>query len=252
MKPTVLPVTYAEKGTGSLMALEKAKLQWSSLIPPLKGEIECQFNPAELTIKKEVSWEETTIPSFNAHRLKFGGGKPATYNLSLFFDSYTTDPPKPGQDPKPPQDVREYTNQLLRLTLRGAGALPAMYLIPFASPPSVTLVWGKITLFTAVVESVQVTFTLFAQDGTPIRAKADVAFKQHELFGDDVLPAQNPTSRSDPRKTRFVHARQRLDQIAFEEYGDARYWRMLAEANGMDDPFNLADGQLLVIPQNLD
>jgi Contractile injection system tube protein len=227
------------------MTLEKAKLKWSTLIPPKSDEIDCQFNPESLTISKVVKWDEKLSPSFNAPRLKFGGGNPATYKLSLFFDSYSVEHPT-----DPPKDVRYWTNQLLQLTLRGAGY--SMFLVPFSGPPTVTLVWGKITLFTAVVESVQVTFTMFAQDGTPIRAKADVAFKQNELLGDDFIPAQNPTSRSDPRKTRFAHAHQRLDQIAFEEYGDPRYWRLLAEANGLDDPFNLSDGQLLVIPQDLD
>jgi nucleoid-associated protein YgaU len=89
---------------------------------------------------------------------------------------------------------------------------------------------------------------MFDMDGTPIRAKADVSFKQQDPL-DDLIGAQNPTSRTDARKTRRVYSGQRLDQIAFEEYGDARYWRLLAEANGMDDPFQMVDGQLLVIPQ---
>lgn len=221
------------------MAFEKAKIKWSTLVPPKKGEIECQFNPEKLTIKKGANWEGASSPAFNAPYLKFKGGTSATYSLSLFFDSYTDDPPV---------DVRTYTNQLLALTMRGAGY--SMFLVPFSSPPSVTLVWGKISLFTAVVESVEITYTMFAQDGTPIRAKADVSFKQNDYW-DDIIPAQNPTSRSDSRKTRLVHSQQRLDQIAYEEYGDARYWRLLAESNGMDNPFQLQDGQLLVIPQDL-
>ena len=218
----------------------KATLKWFTLVPPLTGEIECQFNPESLTISKGASWEGEESPNFNSPFLQFAGGQSATYELSLFFDTYANNPPK---------DVREYTNALLRLTMRGAGN--SMFLVPFSSPPIVTLVWGKITLFMAVVESVQVTYTMFAPDGTPIRAKADVGFKQQD-FMDDIMPAQNPTSRTDPRKTRYVHAGQRLDQIAHEEYGDARYWRLLAEANNMDDPFQLVDGQLLVIPQNRD
>jgi nucleoid-associated protein YgaU len=220
------------------MALEKAKLIWYTLVPPLGGSIDCQFNPNSLTISKSTTWKGDASPSFNAPFLRFAGGESATYSLALFFDAYAhADGPK---------DVREYTNQLLRLTLRGAGY--SMFMVPYARPPSVILTWGKITLFSAVVEKVEITFTMFAMDGTPLRAKADIDFKQDD-FLDDVIGAQNPTSRSDPRKTRIVNARQRLDQIAFEEYGDARYWRMLAEANGLDDPFSLQDNQILVIPE---
>jgi nucleoid-associated protein YgaU len=64
---------------------------------------------------------------------------------------------------------------------------------------------------------------------------------------DDIAPFQNPTSRSDPRKTYIAHSGQRLDQIAYEEYNDARHWRLLAESNNMDNPFSLSDGQILVV-----
>ncbi|MCG2783892.1 MAG: peptidoglycan-binding protein [Anaerolineae bacterium] len=224
--------------------MEKAKLKWQCLIPPVSGEIECQFNPAELTISKEAAWEGEKSPSFTSPWLQFAGGEAATYSLSLFFDSYSYESAPNVPDPK---DVRELTNQLLQLTLRGAGR--SMFVVPFSNPPMVTFIWGKITLFMAVVEKVEITYTMFSPDGLPIRAKADVSFKQQD-FWDDIIPAQNPTSRTDSRKTRRVHAGQRLDQIAFEEYGDARYWRLLAESNGMDDPFELVDGQLLVIPQD--
>ncbi len=227
--------------------MEKAKLKWITKVPPNAGEIECQFNPAELTINKSNTWGtldavgsyKLNMANWNSPPLKFGGGSPATYSLSLFFDSYGVE--------GGPKDVREFTNKLLQLTLRGAGY--AMFLLPYADPPWVTFIWGKITLFTAVVEKVAISYTMFAQDGTPIRAKATVDFKQNELIGDDIVPAQNPTSRTDSRKTRIAHSGQRLDQIAYEEYGDARFWRLLAEANHMDDPFYLTDGQLLIIPQ---
>lgn len=125
-----------------------------------------------------------------------------------------------------------------------------MFKVPYASPPFVKFIWGKIVLFTAVVEKVEISYTFFSPDGYPIRAKASVGFVQNDLLGlsDDLIPAQNPTSRTDARKTRIAHRGQRLDQIAHEEYGDARHWRTLAEANGMDDPNDLQDGQLLVIP----
>ena len=230
----------AEDKRPSDRALVQAELHWWTLIPPgITGVIKCQFNPSTLKISKALDWSGEKSPNFNSPFLKYAGGDSATYNLSLFFDSYSTEPPK---------DVREYTNQLLALSLRGAGY--SMFLVPYAMPPFVKLIWGKITLFEAVVTQVDISYTLFAPDGTPIRAKADVEFKQNEILGDDIIPAQNPTSRTDGRKTRIVHSAQRLDQIAFEEYGDSRYWRVLAEANRLDNPFQLLDGQILVIPQD--
>ena len=227
---------------------EKAKLKWTAKIhvapmvniPINAGELECQFNPSSLKISKSNSWEYEKSPSYNAPSARFAGGDPATYSLSLFFDTYSqADPAK--------KDVRFFTNQLLQLTLRGGGR--AMYLVP-SDPPTVTFTWGKIALFSAVVENVEVTFTMFSSEGMPIRATADVTFRQKEKLGDDLIPAQNPTSRTDPRRTRIVHSSQRLDQIAYEEYEDPRQWRAIAEANNIDNPFQLFDGQILSIPQD--
>ncbi|MCP4142901.1 MAG: hypothetical protein GY755_21875 [Chloroflexi bacterium] len=227
--------------------MEKAKLIWWTLVPPFGGSIDCQFNPSSIAISKENDWDSTQSTNFNAPFLRFAGGKNATYSLDLFFDSYAGDKPHDSEN-STVIDVREYTNKLLALALRGAGN--AMFKVPYASPPFVKFIWGKIVLFTAVVSSVNIKYTFFSPDGYPIRAKASVDFIQNDLLGlsDDLIPAQNPTSRTDARKTRIAHAGQRLDQIAYEEYGDARHWRTLAEANNVDDPFSLKDGQLLVIP----
>lgn len=224
------------------MALSKAMLIWWTLVPPMGGTINCQFNPSSIKINKTNNWTGEKSPNWNAPFLRYTGGNAATYSLSLFFDSFSDHPDGSGA-----KDVREYTNQLLQLSLRGAGY--SMFKVPYSAPPFVKFVWGKIVLFTAIVTEVTVEYTLFSQDGYPIRAKADVKFKQNEiLLSDDIIPAQNPTSRTDARKTRIVSSGERLDMIAYEEYRDARHWRTLADANGLDDPFHLADGQILVIP----
>jgi len=60
---------------------------------------------------------------------------------------------------------------------------------------------------------------------------------------------QNPTSGGGVApKTRTVHAGDRLDLIAWEEYGDATRWRLIAEANDITDPLHLPSGQVLAIP----
>ncbi len=85
--------------------------------------------------------------------------------------------------------------------------------------------------------------------GLPVRARAQVNFRQ-AFDGDTLREGQNPTSRTDRRKTRLVQQGERLDYIAFQEYGDAGRWRDIAEANHLDNPLDLRAGQILVIPQD--
>jgi len=137
--------------------------------------------------------------------------------------------------------VRMYTNQLLKLVLM-PGAVDQR-----KPPPQVKFQWGKLTLFLAIVEKVTIEYVLFDPDGTPIRAKADVGLKQQD-DRDDYAGSTNPTTRTESRKTRIVQLGDRLDMIAYQEYGSPAHWRHLAAANGLYDPRDLKPGQVLVLP----
>jgi nucleoid-associated protein YgaU len=89
-------------------------------------------------------------------------------------------------------------------------------------------------------------FTLFANDGTPLRATLDVTFKQIKDEGQ--YPRQNPSSGGNPGDhVRTVREGETLAQIAYEEYGDSTVWRHLADTNRVDDPRRLHPGQVLMI-----
>ncbi len=197
-------------------------------------ELEFQFNPSQLSITKSVKWKspEKLVPARNAPDLDFGGGEPATYGLDLIFDT---------SQASSPRDVRQYTQELLRLVMV-TGSLKQR-----KPPPRVQLQWGKLHLFLAVVEEVKLQYTLFLPDGTPVRAKASVKLKQQD-DNDDFKRGQNPTTRTETRKTRVVQEGERLDLIAYEEYGAVAHWRYLAEANHLLNPTDLRSGQILSIP----
>jgi len=198
-------------------------------------ELEFQFNPAQLSITKKVKWNAGKLPpARNAPDLDFGGGEAATFSLSLVFDTTR-------ESSRNARDVRKYTQELLTLVMVH-GAIDQR-----KPPPRVRFQWGKFILFLAVVEEVSVSYTLFDPDGTPVRADATVKFVQQD-DSDDFLRGQNPTTRTEARKTRVVEQGERLDLIAFQEYGSAANWRFLAEVNGLDDPRILEPGTVLVIP----
>lgn len=226
-------------------SLQKAFLVWQMPNGGSPAKIECQFNPQTLSISKTVNWHAVTlrllagrnesVPDLNAPFMVYGGGNPAEFGLDLIFDTTTLSN----------QDVRGYTNQLLALTLKGGGDAST----PEDPPPLVQFIWGEFQLFTAVITAVTINYTLFLASGVPVRARAQVRFKQ-AYDGDTLGAAQNPTSRTDRRKTRLVQQGERLDYIAFQEYGNAERWREIAEANNLDNPHDLRAGQILVIPQD--
>jgi nucleoid-associated protein YgaU len=115
------------------------------------------------------------------------------------------------------------------------------------SPPWVKFVWGqfKTVSFYAYVSQISATYTLFDPDGTPLRANCSLTL--NEVSGS--TPGQNPTSGG--RSANHVHrlvAGDSLELLAFREYGDATAWRLIAEANGIDDPVRLRPGVEVLLP----
>ncbi len=195
------------------------------------AKIKCQFNPEKLRISKTLTWGSRNVNNLNAPVLTFGGGSSATFDLVLWFD--TSEEGKQA-------DVRTKTNQLLQLTLKGQG---------HKGPPTVRLVWGQFKTFRCVVTGVEIEYRLFLPTGIPVRAQATLHLKQAADGESGKLPFQNPSTRTEPRKTHRVQEGDRLDYLAYVEYGDAGQWREIAEANGLEDPLDLAPGQLLILPQ---
>jgi nucleoid-associated protein YgaU len=110
-------------------------------------------------------------------------------------------------------------------------------------PPLVKFIWGTVMSKMSYVEKVDVTYTFFRPDGTPLRAKVKLQLVE---WHDKLLSlAQNPTTRSEARKTWVVTEGETLDWIAYQEYNDPAHWRHIAEVNNLDNPLDLHSGQIL-------
>lgn len=214
--------------------MDKARL----LIEGSDEPLECRFNPAELRVSKSNQWKPRRTKGVNAPQLVFERGGSSTLTLSLTFDVTDTDEPA---------SVTDYTDRLLTL-MRIDEELPGSKRSSAkARPPWVEFEWGPLHSFRAVVENLELTYTYFARDGTPLRAKADLTLKQYE---DDSYGLQNPTSHTpNPHRTHRVQPGETLDRIAARYYGQPAGWRRIAEANGVVDPLQLAAGTRLMIPE---
>ena len=195
--------------------------------------IPCMFNPFEYTVAKSNQYEEKTQNNSNVPQVEFKKSGPQTLRISLIFDTYETG-----------DDVSQITRKLWKLmqsSTRQEGNNNVK--VP---PPEVAFEWG-VFRFVAVITDMTQKFTLFKLDGTPVRAKVDATFTQHIDVED--YPGTNPTSGGGPiQRVRQVIAGDRLDTIAFEVYGDATKWRLIAEHNRIVNPLMLRAGQMLMIP----
>mgnify|MGYP000141496122 CR=1 FL=1 len=196
-------------------------------------EVYCMFNPSEYTLTKRNNWEAGPAKGKNVPKLKFSQAGAETLKLQLFFDTYAEK-----------TDVREHTRGLWKMMQISTEKTNQKN--QKGEPPHVAFRWGKFE-FEAVITDISQEFTLFLDDGTPVRTTVDVTFQQ--VVDKQAHHGQNPTSGGGPpMRTHIVRAGERLDLIAYKVYEDATRWRAIAQANGIVNPLRLREGQLLIIP----
>lgn len=189
------------------------------------------FNPSQISFQKTSSWSTQRKSRSDTGETQFTGGQPVTLSLELFFDTYAEQ-----------KDVRDYTRKLMLLT-RVNGDLHR--------PPRCVLIWGKFHISSDyhsswVLTSLNQTYTLFLEDGTPARATAACSFRQW-IGTEDEQKWINLTS-PDVTKTHVVQRGETLSDIALRYYDDPSLWRPIADENRIINPRLLEPGRRLIIP----
>jgi predicted Zn-dependent protease len=190
----------------------------------------CQFNPETMTLNKSNKWAFRTDIGDNTPETVFSGGNSGSFSVELVFD--TT---------KSGDDVRRAYYKLIKVAM----VKPSENDDKKGEPRQVVVQWGKFISYVAVVESINQVFTFFKPNGTPLRANVTVSLR--EVLDKAELPPQNPTSRSEVRRTWVVEQGQRIEWIANEVYGTTSAWRHLADVNNLLNPAVLRPGQILKI-----
>lgn len=237
------------------------------------SRVEVQFNPSEYDIRRGVKLSEKkplgrdTSPD----EIQTSYGGPSTLSVSLYFDSYTellseqslgnkgvgmlTSLMKTGFNaikpktlpsfdmneelsPDPDHTVNERFNEFLEMI---------KYDYEEHEPPYVGFIWGDHLHFVGKMASNDVQYTLFARDGTPVRARISM-----QLVGEDISfvlrSNANPFESPDRTKQRTLRYGDQLWMLAQEEYGNPARWKTIAEANGILNPRVMSGAVRLKVP----
>ena len=216
---------------GQLAKMKLIGYENSKFDSPTGDEYEVLFNPDEFVSNYELEFDEGESSGGSGARLKFKGIKPGTFNLNLLFDSTGIIPETRGES------VEEQIERFKSVALYFKGKTHA--------PPFVKLIWGKL-IFKGALQSFKVTYNLFQQDGTPIRAKAVAAFK--ETVDDKLREARENKSSPDMTHVIQVLEGDTLPNLSQRIYGTPRYYLELARVNELDNFRNLVAGTRLIFP----
>ncbi|HZR52280.1 MAG TPA: hypothetical protein VFB06_22560 [Streptosporangiaceae bacterium] len=220
-----------------------------------QGSIEALFNPTEITLTRSTVWQQQQtvgqgVPSGAAVEQEFRSVEAEQFSIELFFDTYGARSGAvtgaaaaasflpasliPGGQSS---DVRQYTDQIAKLVEVDT---------ELHRPPVCDLRWGVFDIFTGVLTSLNQRFTLFLEDGTPVRATLTCDFTE---VGSQARAKATELHSSDVAKTRQVQRYDTLQSLAADEYGDPALWRPIATANGIVNPRDLRPGTMLTIPK---
>ena len=190
--------------------------------------ITVSFNPTEYSIDKSNVFSEANIPGLGSPILQFNRGNVRTLSLELLLDTYTGGSLKNScwtRIPSGGEDLRtKYISKFEKL-LEIDGELHA--------PPPCKVLWANLE-FVGVLESLKKNYIYFLDDGTPVRAKLTLTFK--EYIPVEIQLKASPRSSPDRRKTYLVKQGDSLWQISAKAYGDPGQWRIIAKANNIEVP----------------
>ena len=192
-----------------------------------RDRAEVIFNPAEYSLESGNQFASSPLPGLSNPILSFVSGDAHTLTMELFFDTFTN---------QGGSDVRLETSKIERLLEID----PTLH-----APPPVRFVWGGLT-FRAVIERLSQRFTMFREDGVPVRATLHVTFKEYRTIEEQL--GEIPLQSSDWTKRVVIAEGDRLDLIAAVEYGDSAEWRTIADANAIENPRLLQPGREIRLP----
>lgn len=192
--------------------------------------LEVQYNPTEYSVSSSNTFAESKIPGLSGPIIQFSQGNAQSLSLELLLDTQLSDSPAK-------EDIRDkYIAPLEKLmTIKS----------DLHAPPHCQVLWGSLD-FKGVLESLDKKYTLFSSDGIPVRARVTLKIKEYIPLG---LMAKNPPLNSPDRRKLFTMKEgDSIWQMAYTAYGDPGLWRVIADANKIDDPLKIENGRDLIIP----
>jgi len=135
-------------------------------------DVQAQYNPKELQVDKTVPWQKNPQANKSPEKgiqLEFTGAEGRSMSIELLFDGY--------ESKKSVAPQIEALNKMA--SPRKAGSSDENERRPYMC----LVTWGStIPAFRCVIESLSTKYTMFSDDGTPLRATCTVKLKEADTL----------------------------------------------------------------------
>lgn len=189
------------------------------------------YNPKDFSLNVAAKWKDKSNKG-GLLSAEYNGPVPQTLQVEMFLDA----------SDKAEGDISKKVKELCSFVNPTADSKSK----DKPTAPHADFTWGEAIAFEGYISAVAVKYTLFRQNGKPVRGTVTLTLKQFAAPEEGT----NPSSGGEPgSRSHKVVAGDTLASIAFGEYGSAAYWRRIADANPViDDPMRLNPGTSLLVP----
>ncbi len=222
---------------GSLFKLEKltitayktaARSGWGTTF-------EAMFNPASYSQTYAIEWRRRQGLNDSGAELQYILTEPTGLTLTLILDGTGVDSYGLFSFAQP--SVADQIRDFLAVAYTYQGSLH--------EPAYLQVEWGELS-FNCRLSNVEIKYTAFNRDGTPLRAELTVTLVADEAAGKRAK--RDGKSSPDLTHARTVRAGDTLPLLVSEIYGSPDCYLDVARFNQLDDFRNLKPGQQLLFP----
>jgi Contractile injection system tube protein len=204
-----------------------------------KKDFKLPINPESFTRNLKVERETTKAQGNNHTNPKFTGTAPEELKIEFILDGTNTI--EGYLEPLNTQPVKDQLKSFLQCVYEYDGNIH--------SPRYLKIHYGSEIQMDCVLTSVDINYTLFHPDGSPLRAKISASFLQY------VSPEKRVKKQRDasPDLTHQVLVKEgdRLDFLTFKMYDNPKYLLQVAKKNDLTSIRSIRAGQeLLFYPFN--
>ncbi len=203
-----------------------------------KGRFTVFINPEKYSHSYKICWNDVQAQGSPGGSPNFNKTPSDTVKFELVFDGTGVVPTKlPGVLPFTGDGIAEQIDAFKKLVFNYNGNIH--------SPNFLKLSWGLL-LFKCRLQSLEVSYTLFKPDGTPLRARANATFIGYNDETELALSAK----KSSPDLTHVVtvKAGETLPLLCYRIYGSSALYPQVARVNGLVDFRDVPAGAQLVFP----
>lgn len=203
-----------------------------------KSEMTVYINPDQYTHSYKIIYNNTQAQGSSAGSPEYNRTPSDEVKFQLIFDGTGVVPSTiPGVPPYSEDGIVTQIDKFMKLAFDYDGEIH--------SPNFIQLSWGTL-IFNCRLSALNITYTLFKPDGTPLRAKADVTFVEYRNQ-QEIAKEENALS---PDLTRVVTVKggDTLPLLCYGIYGSSTYYVEVARYNQMSGFRELIPGEQLLFP----